>query len=324
MSASTAPVGRRVLGDLPTNASAATHRASTQGKPSLSPAKPRLLGEILSPKSQTQAKILGLDGAQAGVLGAKRNSDDYDDAREDGPLRRKRQARESGVREPAGGAIEVRQLQVRDVPALSCSPQTSKSHIGPDDCLEAIVSPSSSCESQNNVDLNDSQNTTITVPDDPPPAQASPLTREQLYQKAREIKLRLSLASYKVRTNQIDIPISQLEIRASTTSSRTHSLSRFTLNSSQTRISQPSTASSTPNISLQEPSAEKKRPQPVDITSSPPPYCSTQANLEKLASQTNPQSPPVLGSLALGNDLTSSLVHVRAADSFLSLMGPQN
>ncbi|PBP28970.1 hypothetical protein BUE80_DR000095 [Diplocarpon rosae] len=286
MSTSTASLGRRVLGDLPTNAGAATHRAPTQGKSSISPAKPRVLGEILPPKPQTQAKIPGFDGAQVGVLGAKRNSDYYDDAREDGPLLRKRQARESGVREPVGGAIEARQLQVRDVPALSCSPQTSKSNISPDDCLEAVFSPSSSCESQNDVDLTDSQNTTITVPDDPPPAHPSPLTREQLYQKAREIKLRLSLASYKVRTNQIDIPISRLEIRASTTPSKNHSFSRFTLNSSQTRISQPSTASNTLNTSLQEPLAEKMRPQPVSITSSPPSFCSTQGNLEKLVSPT--------------------------------------
>ncbi|CAL3965127.1 unnamed protein product [Diplocarpon coronariae] len=343
MSTSKAPLGRRVLGDLPTNASAATHRASSQHKSSISSAKPRILGEVLSPKSQEKVRMPDFDGAQAGLLGAKRKSHYHDNAREDGPMPRKRQARESGVWEPVGESIGARQLQIRDVPEVSLSPRATKSSIGPDDSLEVIASPMSSV-SQNNVDLNDSQNTTITVPDDPPPMQASPLTREQLRQRASEIKLRLSLASYKVRTNQIDIPISRLEIRSSTTSSKNSSISRCTLNSSQTQRSRPSTASDNPNVSLQEPSAEKRRLQPVPINSSPPSYRSTQATRENLASPTKRNTdilggvvtplspgqregllkPPILDNPGLGNDLTSSFVKGLTADGLLSLMQQQS
>jgi len=165
-------------------------------------------------------------------------------------------------------------------------------------------------------------------------------------QKAREIKLRLSLASYKVRTNQIDIPISRLEIRSSTTSSRARPLPRTTTQSSQLeQPSRPSTAPQIPELNLQRPSAEKKRPQPVAIPSSPPAYRSEPGDNGRLTSPTKVANdatregfatpllsrqrmgvlnPPALGGSPSwedrGSDLTSSVVKGRAADGLLSLM----
>ncbi len=158
------------------------------------------------------------------------------------------------------------------------------------------------------------------------------------------MKLRLCLASYKVRTNQIDIPINRLEIRSST-SSKIPSLPRTTIPSSQCQISRPSTALNVPNIKLHRPSAEEKRPHPVSIPSSPPWYRSTPEDSSKPTSPTKTANdptredfatpllprqregllnPPSLGSPTWGSDLTSSVVKGRAADGLLSLMRQHN
>ncbi len=47
------------------------------------------------------------------------------------------------------------------------------------------TSPASSFDSQDNTELNDSQNTTITIPDGTPPRARTPLTREELRQVCR-------------------------------------------------------------------------------------------------------------------------------------------
>lgn len=63
-----------------------------------------------------------------------------------------------------------------------------------DDPSTAPTSPASSFTSQDNSGLNDSQNTTITIPDDSPlPPRPSPLTREEL----RQVRIRLYHPLYK-------------------------------------------------------------------------------------------------------------------------------
>ncbi|RYP06247.1 hypothetical protein DL764_003261 [Monosporascus ibericus] len=47
----------------------------------------------------------------------------------------------------------------------------------------------------------------------PPPPQRPPMTREEARQKAEILRLRLGLASYKVRTGQTDVPLERLQIR---------------------------------------------------------------------------------------------------------------
>ncbi|KAF7880991.1 uncharacterized protein EAF02_006882 [Botrytis sinoallii] len=51
------------------------------------------------------------------------------------------------------------------------------------------------------------------------------LSREEIRQKSQELRLRLSLANYKVKTNQIDLPLSRLQVRS--TSPKLPSLARL-------------------------------------------------------------------------------------------------
>ncbi|KUJ20914.1 uncharacterized protein LY89DRAFT_778560 [Mollisia scopiformis] len=192
--------------------------------------------------------------------------------------------------------------------------------------------------------VNESQNTTITEPDDIQVlwpvipniiAVPRPLTVEEVKQKAKEIRLRLSLANYKVRTNQIDVPISRLQIRSSTFPNRLGL-------SGASRVSRtPLPSASLHNISLQKPSAEKSRIFSASIPSSPPSKVRP-GPTSRLASPTKQRdsvadglstpllprqregllNPPMLGSPE-ERHLTSSVVKGRAADGLLSLMRHQ-
>jgi len=162
------------------------------------------------------------------------------------------------------------------------------------------------------------------------------------------MKIRLRFASYKVRTNQIDIPLSRLQIRSSTSSPRLPSLPRVASSASLHRTHIPPRTATTniPNIELQKPSAEKKQVSAPAISSSPPSYKQgdrpgspsksvDDTTLEEFATPLLPrQRQGLLNSLALGspvwedrrsagNDLTSSVVKGRAADGLLSLMRRQ-
>jgi hypothetical protein len=169
-------------------------------------------------------------------------------------------------------------------------------------------------------------------------------------QKAEVLRLRLKLASYKVRTNQIDIPIDRLQIKTlASMSPKLPYLPRTATNASQRRIPLPSIASTIPNIQLQKPSAERMRIRDTGVPSSPPPYLHIPKRQNKGPSNlmTEDEShpgesegfntsilqgqcqgllnPPNLGSPTWnGNDLTSSVVKGRAADGLLSLMRQQN
>ncbi|KAH7360496.1 hypothetical protein BKA65DRAFT_533786 [Rhexocercosporidium sp. MPI-PUGE-AT-0058] len=338
---------RPVLGDL--NANTPLSRTGAQGlkaSKGSSPTKPPPMAEVLPQASLPEARKYGSTDEKAPVLGAKRKSYSADDAVHGSPKRLKET---TGTEEDGGSNLPVQLLggdvqEVRELLQTSSQAAILGHH---DDPSTAPTSPASSFTSQDNSGLNDSQNTTITIPDDSPqPPRPSPLTGEELRRKAREIKLRLSLASYKVRTNQIDIPISRLEIRSSSTSSRIPPLPRCATNSSQTQdASRPSSAPQIPNINLQIPSAEKKRPQSVTIPSSPPSYPSTLSDMKRSTSPTKVANdatregfatpllprqrqgvlnPPSLGGSPSwedrGSDLNSSVVKGRAADGLLCLM----
>ncbi|KAH6720049.1 hypothetical protein BKA61DRAFT_730428 [Leptodontidium sp. MPI-SDFR-AT-0119] len=285
---SVSSITRPVLGDL--NANTPLSRPGAQGlktSKSNSLMKPAPLAEILPQASLPEARKYGSADEKAPVLGAKRKSYSADVAIYGAAKRLKETA---GTEEDGEPHLPVQLLgsdvlEVRELPQTSSQGAIMGHH---DDPSTAPTSPASSFTSQDNSGLNDSQNTTITIPDDSPlPPRPSPLTREELRQKAREIKLRLSLASYKVRTNQIDIPISRLEIRSSSTSSRIPPLPRITTQCSQTQqISRPSTAQHIPAINLQRLSAEKTRPQPVAIPSSPPTDRETLETSERFMSPT--------------------------------------
>ncbi|PVH85089.1 hypothetical protein DL98DRAFT_512024 [Cadophora sp. DSE1049] len=343
---------RRVLSAL--DANTPLGRPGAQGlktSKTSSPTKPVQMAEVLPQTSLSEATKYASIDEETAVLGAKRKSSSEDDTASYGAAKRYKET--AGTEEDAGSDMQTQLLssEVHDV----CQQSQASSQGGtlghPYDPATAPSSPASSFTSQDNSGLNDSQNTTITIPDDSPlPPRHSPLTREELRQKAREIKLRLSLASYKVRTNQIDIPISRLEIRSSTTSSRIPPLPRTATLSSQ--IQQPSrhsTAPQVPDINLQRPSAEKKRPQPVTIPSSPPSCRSAPGSNDRLASPPkvatdatgegfatpllHRQRQGVLNRPSLGgspswedrgSDLTSSVVKGRAADGLLSLMRQYN
>ncbi|KAL2074467.1 hypothetical protein VTL71DRAFT_8245 [Oculimacula yallundae] len=338
---SISPTARPVLGDL--NANTPLGRSGAQGletSKSTIPTKPSTMVESLSHESFTEGRSLHsvIDTLQ--VLGAKRKADlGLGEVRSEA-----KRLKETGDMDEA--RQQVQQIGVGVLEVHRRSPQ--RSNRGgvlelDENAATEPTSPASSYTSQDDSGLNDSQLTNITIPEDNLPAPRPFLTREQLRQKAREVKLRLSLASYKVRTNQIDIPISRLEVRSSTTSSRIPPLPRSTTQSSQTQQTvRPSSAPHPPNNRLQGTSAEIMRPQQPTISSSPPARRSTRdldlASPKKVNDATRgafatpllPRqrhgvlNPPSLsGSPSWedrGNDLTSSVVKDRAADGLLSLM----
>ncbi|KAK0125157.1 hypothetical protein ONS96_009020 [Cadophora gregata f. sp. sojae] len=333
---SVSPV-RRVLSALDANTPLSRPGAqSLKTSKSSSPTKPVQMAEIIPQASLSEATNYASIDEGTPVLGAKRKSYSQDDTTSYGAAKRHKET--AGMEEDAGTYMQA-QLFSSDV---------HEGFLGHSyDLATAPSSPTSSFTSQDNSGLNDSQNTTVTIPDEIPlPPRHSPLTREELRQKAREIKLRLSLASYKVRTNQIEIPISRLEIRSSTTASRTSPFPPIaTLSSQIQQLSRPSNAPQVPDIKLQTPYTEKNLPQPVTIPSSPPSCILTPGNGKRVASPTkivvdvtregfatpllprqrqgvlNP--PSLCGSPSWedrGSDLTSSVVKGRAADGLLSLM----
>lgn len=152
-------------------------------------------------------------------------------------------------------------------------------------------------------------------------------------QRARALKLRLSLANYKVQTNQIDTPISQLQIKTTSTSKDLPVLSRAASTPRNRPVSSTNGLSNIPNILLPNPAKTRL------FTSSPPQY--TEAVSDSESGDEPPQAvatpllprqrqsllnPPFLGDFedrSPARDLTSSVVKGRAAKGLLSLMGHQ-
>jgi len=148
------------------------------------------------------------------------------------------------------------------------------------------------------------------------------------------MKLRLSLASYKVRTNQINTPMSRLQIRP--TSPKLPSLARLRAVSTAPQRTPLPTAPTVPNIRLQRPSSKSEEPT-TNIPSSPPYYHNYPAFLQGEVDETTREvastsilprqredlrNPPRLDGANWkdGGDLTSSVVQGRAADGLLRLM----
>ncbi|CZT49249.1 uncharacterized protein RSE6_10063 [Rhynchosporium secalis] len=332
---------RPVLGDLNANTPLGRGAEAMEGGKSISPNKPGPLAASLSEESLPESTNVHSVPLYPSLLAAKRKiylgdvptQQDAKRLKETGDAGETRQT----VQQSGGELHEFLQVNPQQ--------RNRGGELGRQgDHTNEPTSPASSCTSLDDSALNDSQLTNITIPDDNILPPRPFLTREQLRQKAREVKLRLSLASYKVRTNQIDIPISRLEIRSSTTSSRIPPLPRSTTQSSQAQqATRPSSAPQVPYSSFQGPSAEIKQAQQATIYSSPPARCSTQEL--SLASPTKSENhvsragfatpllprqqqgllnPPSLGGSPSweerGNELTSSVVKGRAADGLLSLM----
>ncbi|KAI1504243.1 hypothetical protein F5X99DRAFT_372946 [Biscogniauxia marginata] len=117
----------------------------------------------------------------------------------------------------AGGNIQSTTLEA-DKNALQKDPGHVK--------RERSVSPAEAADSSSIFDnsaIDTSQDTTITEPDaevsapplpvPAPPPRRPAMTREEARQKAEVLRLRLGLASYKVRTGQTDVPLERLKLK---------------------------------------------------------------------------------------------------------------
>ena len=155
-------------------------------------------------------------------------------------------------------------------------------------------------------------------------------------QKARTLKLRLRLAKYKVQTNQIDTPMSQLKIKNASESPELPTVPRLAHTPRHRPLSSSSRASNTHSVSNREQNQGEKQ----SLSSSPPPYPEAashdESNLESREAISTPLLPrqrqDLLNPPSLGGDfedrspareLTSSVVKGRAANGLLSLMAHQ-
>jgi hypothetical protein len=157
-------------------------------------------------------------------------------------------------------------------------------------------------------------------------------------QKARALKLRLSLAKYKVETNQIDTPMSELRIKNSSEPTELPTIPRVAnQNLPRTDPFSSKRLSKFPNLKPRDRKLEYTR----SFSSSPPPYLElpsqNEPDDEPRASVSTPLLPRqrqrLLDPPSLGGDfedrspareLTSSVVKGRAAKGLLSLMGHQS
>jgi Whi5 like len=155
-------------------------------------------------------------------------------------------------------------------------------------------------------------------------------------QKARELKLRLSLAQYKVQTNQIDTPMSQLQIKTTSQPAELTTVPRLA-NAPRSGPFSSIRPSKIPNLKPRAPNDEYTR----SFSSSPPPYLELESCNEPEDRPRDCVSTPLLprqrqsllNPPSLGGDfedrspareLTSSVVKGRAAKGLLSLMGHQS
>ena len=157
-------------------------------------------------------------------------------------------------------------------------------------------------------------------------------------QKARALKLRLSLAKYKVQTNQIDTPMSQLQIKTTSKPAGPPTLPSPRLADAPRSGPFSSThPSNIPSLKPRAPNHEYTR----SFSSSPPPYLQSASGNDPEDGPRDCVSTPLLprqrqsllNPPSLGGDfedrspareLTSSVVKGRAAKGLLSLMGHQS
>ncbi|KAF7948403.1 uncharacterized protein EAE97_003814 [Botrytis byssoidea] len=118
------------------------------------------------------------------------------------------------------------------------------------------------------------------------PSKSKSMSREEIRQKSQALRLRLSLANYKVKTNQIDLPLSRLQVRS--TSPKLPSLARlrrYSYGKSMERTPLPGAPSTdagretVPAINIQAPCSANKNArvfvradgdENINIPSSPP------------------------------------------------------
>ncbi|KAG9246261.1 hypothetical protein BJ878DRAFT_298818 [Calycina marina] len=143
------------------------------------------------------------------------------------------------------------------------------------------------------------------------------LPRTELRKRAESMALRLRLAAYKVDSNQIDVPISQLQVKSEPSLPLLHQSSGSSTFSSKRRTPLPSTV---PDIAMQRATSEP-RPATSGSTSSPPTPKDSNARPVK-------GKRPILtiarggttSSTCIDPDLTSSGGKKSAVDSLLNLM----
>ncbi|RDL40554.1 uncharacterized protein BP5553_00533 [Venustampulla echinocandica] len=351
--ASPAPT-RRVLGDLSLNTpmkARADPRSNTDNL-----VKPHKMGDRVSPFRALSEEHAAKKVTEIG--GEKRPLDKAAREAHESPKRARREAGDGyWVRVEEGESVLERSKVVRKRYA-QCD--------GADDHSPSSrqTSPGSSSNSSQAA-LDDSQHTILTEPDDVVPAAAinlnptsntvtsnnsQSLTRDQIRQKAKAGMLRLRLAGYKVRTNQIHVPMAQLQIHSSSHPAFASFASSYAAPSNRHHLQIVSTPPRGPIIHLREPSSPKIEEQTTRIPSSPPNAYNNFPEDSVKRAPTPPQeeqgvnntldhglatpllprqsegllSLPGLGSQTLdthGNELMSSVVKGRAADGLLSLMG---
>ncbi|KAI8953938.1 hypothetical protein F4801DRAFT_596635 [Xylaria longipes] len=117
----------------------------------------------------------------------------------------------------------AKKRRLNDARAESHSPRNERPVVKDVNDIQRLrsVSPEDSSVFDNST-IDNSQVTAISEPDvdttvAPPVAENRPrqgsMTREEARQKAEILRLRLGLASYKVRTNQADVPLERLQVR---------------------------------------------------------------------------------------------------------------
>lgn len=174
---------RQALSSLNANSAlkSRTSGPSQAGKEVVSPTKSRNVAEASLQISHTKTGMLGSDDAEIGVLGAKRKSD-LEIPRE--THRPKRVKAQNGERlgSEAHWLLDTLGHHTAETDQRPPSKSPARALGYTDDHRSESGSPASSFASQDNA-LNDSQNTTITIPDEALlPPRASPLSREQLRQ----------------------------------------------------------------------------------------------------------------------------------------------
>lgn len=151
-------------------------------------------------------------------------------------------------------------------------------------------------------------------------------------QNAEALRLRLKVAMYKVKTNQTDLPLSQLQIRAS----RAHHATRTLLPSSRLSPAPQHGEPVTPTSHLSQFNSDEVEDHTSIPSSSPLPLMSPDRSLPHVhGPRCSDFATPILprsrdgyscihnsrGSPEPGPEVTSSVVKGRAADGLLSLIG---
>ncbi|ESZ90519.1 hypothetical protein SBOR_9088 [Sclerotinia borealis F-4128] len=185
-----------------------------------------------------------------------------------------------------------RASQIKSSSSVTASPSSSFPSTG-DAEDTAITTDNSQVTETSTPDDSVFTSTNVITPKSFRTSTFEPLSRDEIRQQSQALRLRLSLANYKVKTNQIDLPLSRLEIRSTTPKLlssaplRTNPSVGISISSRTplpgAPIMKACTRALVPAINIQRPSPssrngrafvrderEKDRGKNVDIPSSPP------------------------------------------------------